>query len=515
MKRICLISALSGFAFSLAFPPFRFDLFAWIALVPLFWTFHSSTRTSSAAICGFVFGLVFFSFDTSWIFRTLVIHGHFGFISAAGLFVAMMVTLALFPALFALLTKLFAHKGFGISLVAPFVWTSTEFLRGVVFTGFPWDLAGYSQTCRLSIMQMTDITGIYGVSFVIVMVNGLLWQAVDRISRKSFRAWIPIITAVFAITLVSAYGTLRLRDFPVTHKDQNYCKVGILQGNIPQEIKWDKDTRHKTIRTYEKLGKKAVEQGAKLLVWPETSIPVLFNPGDKTWKQAFKVSEEMGVPMVVGAPTGQQEAGHTHYYNSAFLLEGKSLRYRYDKIHLVPFGEYVPLSWLLPVGPGIAAREADFTPGKDMTVMSTDNCPKFSVLICYEVIFPRLSRWALRKGAQMLITITNDGWFGHSAAPYQHFEMARVRSIENRVWLIRSANTGISGVFDPAGRTVAATKLNTQASIVVPIPSKPSKGSFYLRWGDLFAWACIGIIAALIIYSILSRKSNSTKLEIT
>ena len=511
MKRISLVSAISGLALSLAFPPFRLDLLAWIALIPFFWAINSSIRTASAAICGYVFGAVFFSCDASWIFRTLIIHGHFGFISAAGLFVAMMATLALFPALFAFLTKLFSEKGFNIALTAPFIWTMTEFLRGVFLTGFPWDLAGYSQAGRLTIMQMTDLTGVYGVSFVLVLVNGLLWQAVDGLARKSFRAWVPFVAAALVITMVVAYGTMRLRHFTESRDDQNSCKVGVLQGNIPQEIKWDKEARRLNIRTYEKLGEKAVDQGAKLLVWPETSIPVLFDPHDKTWKHAFNIIEKIGVPMVVGAPSGKKVGGRIHYYNSAFLIEGKSVRYRYDKIHLVPFGEYVPFSWLLPVGPGIAAREADFTPGKDMTVMAADDCPKFSVLICYEVIFPELSRWALRKGAQMLITITNDGWFGDTAAPYQHFEMARIRAIENRVWLVRSANTGISGVFDPAGRTVAATNLNTKAAIVVPIPLQSSGGSFYLRYGDLFAWVCMGIVAILIIYVVLTRKQRSPR----
>jgi apolipoprotein N-acyltransferase len=137
--------------------------------------------------------------------------------------------------------------------------------------------------------------------------------------------------------------------------------------------------------------------------------------------------------MLIGAPSLRLVQGATSYYNSAFLVDGPSLRFRYDKIHLVPFGEYMPWTWLLPLGPGIAAREADFTPGETMTVMSVDECPPFSVLICYEAIFPELSRLALKNGAKLLINITNDGWFGATAAPYQHLAMARVRSIENRV----------------------------------------------------------------------------------
>jgi apolipoprotein N-acyltransferase len=211
------------------------------------------------------------------------------------------------------------------------------------------------------------------------------------------------------------------------------------------------------------------------------------------------------VPMLVGAPFAKKVAGTIHYFNSAFLVDGQMLRYRYDKIHLVPFGEYMPLTWLLPLGPGIAAREADYSPGDTMTVMHAKGCPPFSVLICYEAIFPDLARLAVRNGASMLVNMTNDGWFGDTAAPYQHLAMAGLRSIENRVWLIRCANTGISAAFDPAGRMVKSIPLEHEGFFTVRVPSSLNPGSFYSRFGDVFAWGCIVGIVILILWAAVAR----------
>jgi apolipoprotein N-acyltransferase len=201
--------------------------------------------------------------------------------------------------------------------------------------------------------------------------------------------------------------------------------------------------------------------------------------------------------MLVGAPSIKTVGEITRYYNSAFLVDGTMLRYRYDKMHLVPFGEYMPLTWLLPLGPGIAARDADYSPGEDMTIMRVKGLPAFGVLICYETIFPDLARTAVVKGANMLINITNDGWFGDTAAPYQHLAMAGMRSVENRVWLVRSANTGVSAAFDPTGRMVSRIPLEQEGVCTVRVPSSASSGSLYTRFGDLFAWCCIAVSVLL------------------
>ncbi len=244
---------------------------------------------------------------------------------------------------------------------------------------------------------------------------------------------------------------MRLKEFPAPQSDAAGFKAGILQGNIPQEVKWEEAARKHTFATYEKLGREAVKEGAKLLIWPETSAPVVFGSGDDDWLVPGLISERLGVPMLVGAPSARLLHGEVAYYNSAFLVDANMLRFRYDKMHLVPFGEYMPFSSVLPLGPGIATREADYSAGGAMTVMRSKQGPRFSVLICYEAIFPELARTAVGNGARLLVNITNDGWFGETGAPYQHLAMAGFRGVENRVWVLRAANTGVSAAFDPRG----------------------------------------------------------------
>jgi apolipoprotein N-acyltransferase len=486
-------SALSGVLFSFSFAPARLDLLAWIGLVPFFWALSRSSTRAHAALLGFGFGFTFSLLDVSWVYRTLLIHGHFAPLPAVLTLLGMVATLALFPVGFACALDMIGGRGYGPAIVAPFLWVLFEYLRTVVLTGFPWDLAAYSQADRLVVAQVADITGVYGISFLVVLVNATVWEACERLTARRGLKWSMIATTACALILVLGYGWVRLNQFPQAQESGGTCTVGLLQANVPQELKWEDTAREFTFQTYERLGREAVNQGAKLLIWPETAAPVMFGSRDNGWKRPGEISTRLEVPMLVGAPSVRMIRNEMHYFNSAFLVDANSLRYRYDKVHLVPFGEYMPLSWLLPIGPGLAAREADYSPGDEMTVMRMNGCPPFSVLICYEAIFPGLSRWALNQGARLLINITNDGWFGATAAPYQHLQMARMRSVENRVWLVRCANTGISAIVDPSGRIVDQIPLNRQGILVQAVQSSKGIRTFYTRFGDVFAWVCIAI----------------------
>lgn len=516
---VALIAAVGGgFLLSLSFAPTNVEFLAWIAFIPLFWALHRKPGVQQASACGLAFGVAFFLVDVSWIYRTLVVHGHFGTLPAVAVFLGMVLSLAFIPAAFALGLAFLEKSGFRVALVAPFLWVALEYVRTVIFTGFPWDLTGYSQAEHLRIMQIADLTGVYGISFLVVLVNGALWEVLRPNTGETFypkglslqlSAWKMLGVTALILVATLIYGQIKIQAFPGTEDDAGGCGIGVLQGNIAQEMKWEEAEREHTFRTYEKLAEQAVEHKGQLLVWPETAIPVMFGRPDEETKRAGEISDRLGVPMLVGAPFAKNVAGTIHYFNSAFLVDGHMIRYRYDKMHLVPFGEYMPLTWLLPLGPGLAAREADYSPGETMTVMHAKGCPPFSVLICYEAIFPDLARLAVRKGAGVLVNITNDGWFGHTAAPYQHLVMAGLRSIENRVWLIRCANTGISTAFDPAGRMVKSIALEQEGFFTVRIPSSLYPGSFYSQFGDLFAWGCIVGVAVLILWAIVARQRRT------
>lgn len=486
-------AACGGFLLSLAFPPIDLSVVAWVAFVPFFWALSGERRPAWIALLGGLFGATFFLFDVSWIYRTLTVHGHFSVVSAVAVFSGMVATLALFPAAFGLCLHLFTTRGIEPVIIAPFLWVALEYARAHFFTGFPWDLVGYSQWQRVTLVQIADLTGVYGISFVVVLVNASVWTILrGLVDRYGFKWKLPVV-CVGCIGAVTGYGYLRIHEFPPYKPNGAGTTIGMLQGNISQDIKWERAARRFTFSTYGTLAEQAVKEGAGFLVWPETSVPILLGGADQEWREVTEISRRVGVPMLVGAPSLKVEGGKQRFYNSAFLIEDGMLRYRYNKMHLVPFGEYMPLTWLLPLGTGLAAREEDYSPGQIMTVMSADGCPSFSVLICYEAIFPELSRAALRNGAKLLVNITNDGWFGETAAPYQHLVMAGMRSVENRVWLVRVANTGITTAFDPAGRMIGRIPLDQSGILLTKIPINSRVGSFYTRFGDLFAWCCLGI----------------------
>jgi apolipoprotein N-acyltransferase len=490
-------AAAGGLLLALSFPPADFSMLAWVAFIPLFWAIELVRGSWKAGVCGLVFGIAFFGLDVNWIYRTLILHGHFSAVMAATVFVAMVLSLALIPGVFGLVMALLKERLQAAAIGAPFVWVALEYIRTWIFTGFPWDLTGYSQAGFLHVAQIADISGVYGISFVVVLVNAGLWALLQAWFAGARRPWKFASIAALVFLLGVGYGYVRLGQFSRDDYRSGDFKAAVLQGNIPQDLKWEESAKDYTFRTYEYLGAQAVKDGAKLLIWPETAAPVLFGMFNPEWQRVGTMASQLGKPMLVGAPSVKKVNGNLAYYNSAFLMEGNMLRYRYDKIHLVPFGEYMPLSWLLPLGPGLAAREADYSPGREMTVMQVEGGPPFSVLICYEAIFPELARLAVNQGAKLLVNITNDGWFGHTGAPYQHLIMTGMRSIENRVWLLRAANTGVSAAFDPTGRMVKHLPLEQQGFLIEAVPTAPPVGSFYTAYGDVFAWACLAVSAAL------------------
>lgn len=494
-----LLSVCGGLLLSAAFPPWNFDLLAWLAFIPLLIAIEREKALPRAAICGFFFGLTFFLVDLRWIIETMIIHGKFGVLPATVVFISMVCALAIIPGAFSLVSVFLINRKFDILLVIPVTWTALEYLRTYVFTGFPWDCLGYSQAHTIKLLQICELTGVYGLSFLIVMVNISILSCLRIFNDRNWLSLIRLSVGAISLASVIIYGTVRLNHLAKNDIGNNMVTGAILQGNIPQDIKWDLTSRTHTFITYERLSEEAIKQGANLLIWPETSVPVVIGSSDPTWKYATSISEKFKVSMLIGAPFETHISDEVHFFNSAFLVEHGQLKQRYDKIHLVPFGEYMPLSWILPLGPGIAAREEDYTAGSDMTLMEPNGFPSFSVLICYEAIFPDLARSAVQSGAKVLVNITNDGWFGNSAAPYQHLAMAAFRAVENRVWLFRAANTGMSAVYDPAGRLTAFLPLMEQGVLVHNIPAHPEAGSFYTKHGDIFAWMIIGILATMVL----------------
>jgi len=349
-------------------------------------------------------------------------------------------------------------------------------------------------------VQISDITGIYGVSFIIVLVNVSLYRMV---SASFDHGWKPalkeLLAAGFILLMTGLYGEWRLIDLDTKAKNEKSFIVALVQGNIRQDIKWDPQFQEETVKIYAELTHQVKSQHPDLIIWPETATPFFFQDSFPFQSRILELSRQLGVPLLFGAPAFDRDGPKIKYFNSAFLISPeKKILGRYDKVHLVPFGEYAPLAGILGFTRDIIGAIGDFTPGAGVHNLTLP-WGKFGVLICYEAIFPDLTRRFVEQGAQFLVNITNDAWFGRTAAPYQHLSMATLRAVENRVSIARAANTGISAVIDSSGRVLQSTDLFTREILSGRIIINKSR-TFYTEFGDLFTYLCVGFTVLFLIF---------------
>jgi len=444
---------------------------------------------------GLVSGIAYFVGTIYWAGSVMRQYGDLPSAVAVLLTLVLSAYLALYPAVFALvLHRLVARLGPRGLVLAPAVWATTELGRGYLFTGFPWVLLGYSQASVLPIAQLASVFGVYGLSALVTLVSTALVLLV--FDRTSLRWWAAAVT-VAAVVATAVWGSARLRDNVLT-RDGVPMTVGLLQGNVSQDQKWDHDRAATIVQTYLDMTRDVARRGARFILWPESALPFYFQDDPLVGDALRQVAFQTRSYLLFGSDQVERTTP-PRYFNSAFLVDPHgTVAAVYRKMHLVPFGEYVPVKRLLFfVGPLVEAV-SDFSEGDRMVTLPVAGHPA-STAICYEVVYPDLARQATRLGSQLLTTITNDAWFGRSSAPWQHFEMASLRAIEQGRYLARSANTGISGIVDPYGRVVMRSGLFEQASLVGEIRFLTSR-TIYSRTGDVFVYACaLATLAALLV----------------
>ena len=445
---------------------------------------------------------MYFTGTIYWVTEVMSVYGHLEFFVAVLVNAALIAYLALFPAIFAVVVRrLVARLGPGALLVSPLVWVTTELGRTYIITGFPWVLLGYSQVTVLPVAQLASVFGVYGLSALVAGVSAAAALAALGTDRKRF---VPLATSVIAVVLVAVWGGLRLNASSLTASGET-LRVGILQGNVDQAEKWDPARATGIFGDYLQKTQTAISQGAQLVVWPEASTPYTFEDDVQATEQLRSIVQRSGVPLLLGS--NQVERGPaTRYYNSAFLLsaDGRTAGV-YRKMHLVPFGEYVPLKKILFFAAPLTEEVADFSPGETGALLPLNGHP-LNVAICYEIVYPALVRAFAVHGSELLVTITNDAWFGRTSAPYQHFEQASMRAIENGRYLVRAANTGISGVVDPYGRVLAASGIFEPAVMMEQVRFVRAR-TIYTSIGDVFAYASVIATLALLV---LARAPRHT-----
>jgi len=501
----------SGAALTLSFP--RYDLFfiAWVALVPFLWTL-SVLGERDSFISGILFGIAFFLGTQYWIYHSINHYGHVSLSLSLLIVFLLSVYQALYMGVFALLVNFVTSKS-RIPLVffVPALWACTEFVRGILFTGFPWSYVGHSQYTVLPLIQIADITGAYGVSFLIVAVN---CAVVDILVLKRRKRKIPLYPAipsyggallVFVLVLASlAYGMHRMRE----KLPDRMITAAVIQGNIEQDKKWDPSYQSTVLSTYLALTRSVRAENPDLIVWPETAVPFYFGSDTEFTEQLRDFQRETRIPLFFGSVTVRSlTAGKYRLANSAILLDGDGkVAYTYDKIHLVPFGEYVPLRTVFFFIDKLVQGVGDYIPGRDFKVGHA-SFGQFVPAICYELIFPSLMRKYLSSGGEFLVTITNDAWFGDTPGPYQHFSAGVFRAIESRKSVLRAANTGISGLIDSKGRIVRKSSLFRQETLLLKVP-KDQRVTFYTKYGDIFIYFCLLIVAVTFTNVIFHSKTK-------
>ena len=502
-----LLPAISGALLALSFPNADISALAWVSLVPLL--YHLKGRTPRQAfMSGLVAGLVFNLASIYWIVVTMDDYGGLSFLVSAALLFLLSGYLALYIGAFSWLFSTMDAKRPGWTIVtAPLFWAALELARDHLLSGFPWDLLGYSQHANLGVIQVSDITGVYGVSALIVLINCAVLDII-LIAKKKTPSAIGLVRPAAAFLVLAAilgYGHWRLRHMPPTVGN---LKVALVQGNIDQFHKWDPAYQADVFDTYKTLTAQAARERPGLIVWPETATPFYFqDPGRRAALEAL--ARKSGTYLMTGSPSFES-AGDGRYtdYNSAYLVSPEGgVAGRYDKMHLVPFGEYVPLKRLLPFVSKMVTAIGDFGTGSHYTVLKAGD-GTFGTAICFEAIFPELVRHFPLAGANFLVSITNDAWFGRTAAPYQDFDMVVFRAVENRRAIVRAANTGISGIMLPTGEVAGSTRIFTTRYMTGDIPLMTGL-TFYARHGDVFAYGCMA--ASLLFLAAIFLKRGETR----
>jgi apolipoprotein N-acyltransferase len=502
------LALLSGALLALSFPKFGHSSFGWIALAPLLVALSYRRQDFRRSFgLGLVAGFVYFAGTLYWFVVTLTTFGGLSTPLAVVASAMGIAYLALYPALFAVIQARLARAlGKPALALAPAVWVATEMARTYSPLDFPWELLGYSQATVLPIAQVASVVGVYGLSALVASVSTAAAYAMVDTSR---RRWIVCGVVGLTVCGTAIWGTLRIRDRALTRQG-TAVRVAVLQGNIPQEQKWDPAMADAIMDRYIGMTREAIGRNAQFILWPESATPVPYEQDPRRGELIRRLAREAQVTILIGsdqfepaapglpAPSGlaaPAKAPPPPAYNAAYLIRPDgSTAAVYRKIHLVPFGEYVPFKRLLFfVGPLVDAV-SDFTPGAEATLLPVKG-RMVSTAICYEVIYAGLMRSFVTRGSELLTTITNDAWYGWSSAAYQHWEQASLRSIEEGRYLVRAANTGISGFVDPYGRVLQRSNMFQSAVMAEDVRFLTGK-TIYNRLGDVVGWLSVALTLA-------------------
>ncbi len=474
-------------------PPVSLFPLAYVAIVPLLFTIEDGKHRQNF-FTGFLTGILAYTGLVYWVVIAMNTYGGISIPLAILILALLVLYLALYVGLVTWLCPwLQSSLRVPLYLGLPILWVLSEYWRGWFLTGFPWSYLAHSQHNFLAMIQVVSLTGTYFISFLIVAVNVILFSFLRR--RPAPLPYTLLVAALLIGSLV--FGYVRLGD-----RAEGTLKTAIIQGNIRQDVKWDEAFKLDTIKTYSQLSLNRA-RGVDFLIWPETAMPFIFEP-DPARSVIASVPKMLSTHLLFG--TLSRDA-HGRFYNSAYVY-GKSgeLVGKYDKVHLVPFGEFTPLRDYFPFLENLSVATGDFFSGGGHEPVSTA-LGKVGVLICYEGTFPGITVDTARRGAQVFVNITNDAWFGASSAPYQHLAFYIFRATETDRFVLRAANTGVSAIIDPRGRITARTGIFEETVLKGTFAMRDGQ-TFYVRHGDYFVTLSVIMLVGLILRGLLMRRER-------
>lgn len=525
-RNLFFFPLISSFLLALSFPKFDLSILVFFSFIPLFWVLSEREKNTLVLfIISTVFGLTSYVFLLYWIVYTLVKYGNLHFLWAFLLLLTLSAYLSLYYFIFFYISakiQAFSLPSFLKGIAISSFLVATEFLRSVLLTGFPWALLGYPLSHFSHLLQIADLFGIWGLSFIAMFVNYFFYFIFKKASLSTLHSKDFILnTLLFGLTifLVVIYGAhSKVKWERLLNLEKQEIKVSLLQGNIPQELKEAKEVEL-SLSTYKGLTIKALQEKPHFIAFPETALPFYF-PYEREPTLKFlefleylkELSKNKGLnpPVIIfGAFRVSTNPSGLKVHNTLFAWDGENIGDFYDKEKLVPFGEYIPLVKVFPFLKKISVVSDILKPGisKNLMIKSKDINLKITPLICFESAFPQISIKRVREGGEVIFIATNDAWFGKTSAPYQHFQMAKVRAVESRRYVAQAANTGITGFIDPLGKTVIKSSLEIEEIITEKI--KPIRAqTFFVNWGYLFPYFCLFLFILVCLVSLIPSKSH-------
>jgi len=503
-----LFPLLSGILIVLSFPPFKVGFLAWFALIPLIASlYHDDFHLGFGK--GFLYGVFLNLGVLYWLGVNQGTYWYFSMLSM----ISSVIFLAIFYGLTASVVGFIGRKfSKNVALMAfPFIFTSMEWLRTLGAMGFTWNNLCYTQSPYLPIIQIVSVIGPFGLSLWIYLLNILLFAII--VYWKEYRIKLSsIYVLVFLFPIL--FGTLVLIGSKGNIKDKNNLTVTVVQPNMDPNEKWNRESYDGNMEILYTLSRQEViDHQSDLLVWPETAVPTYLRINRRN--SLFDISnfaKEYSIALITGAPDYRLKDKEYEYYNSVFYINQKASKPdTYRKMHLVPFGEYIPMSETFEDLKKLNLGQGNFIAGEEITVFKfrkNDYSINMTSAICFDSGFPELIRQGVKKGSQLLAVVTNDAWFGNTSAPYLHAQISRFRAVENRIPVARAANTGISMIIDKYGRVLTKSKFDEEIALTATVEVGQEK-TFYSQTGNWIGILCVIVMSVFMSLTFFRRKNEN------